>query len=130
MVFFWGAAALVAAKMERLRAAETALLELAVGRVRSSNRGGVPMVRTVDTKIPASSVISSMAAAAVSCLTGGTACEELLPEDDDCYVIHSIEVTSDSNNNKSADAKPLVLLHGYSKYRVYECVGFMTCPAF
>ena len=103
MVFFWGAAALISAKMDRLRAAEATLLELAVSKARN-----FPIVRTVDTNIPAS-VISLSAKA--TCLSG-TACEEDLQE----YVIHGVEVTSDSKDSTSVGDKPLVLLHGYSKY--------------
>lgn len=137
MAFFWGAATVVlAAKTERLRVAETALLELALEKVRqlsdsvgSSSSSGesmkIPVVRTVDTRIPVSTVPFTNRTDNPRPIVGSTAaCEGRLQEvgvDDDCYVIHGIEVTSTSKNDRSAgkDEKPLVLLHGYSKYCLY-----------
>jgi hypothetical protein len=123
MVYFWGAAAAIAVKMERLRGAETALLELALGKVKASNCRE-PMVRVVDTKIPVSAVPLSTDTK-TRCLAGTStsACDGEVALKNDFYVIHGIEVTSTAagplKNDKTAVGAetPLVLLHGYSKYR-------------
>ena len=118
MVYFWGAAAAIAVKMDRLRSVEQALLDLALARwtapIKASGAAtshrGAPKVRIIDTKIPASVVPVSGQAC---CLTGTIG--EVSSSKDDYYIIHGIEVTSDSETpSSSGNDKPLVLLHGYS----------------
>jgi hypothetical protein len=136
MVFFWIASASIAVKLERLRSAEQALLDLATrstSTLAQSATATSPCIRTFDTPIPVSvvpsysTVESPQQHASSSSSSRNTACEETssLQEhqrttgkvndthNEDCYVIHGIEVTSKAYNEKSDT--PLVLLHGYSK---------------
>ena len=94
----------MAAKLERLREAERALLELAFP---SSERR--PTLQSLDTPIPVSSIHPDQQA---HCLVGST----VQKDDQKCYVIHSISVTSAPDNVGTSETPPLVLLHGYSMY--------------
>jgi hypothetical protein len=133
MVYFWIATASIAVKLERLRSAEKALLDLAVQRSsKSMSTTATTVITTVDTIIPASVLPSSNAVTATTiaatspCSTTAAAtCETPLNvqqqqatlhrDENDSLVIHAIEVTSDAPGSSQHD-KPLVLLHGYSKY--------------
>ena len=121
MVFFWTAAAQIAAKMDRLKAAEAKLLELAKSNWKGRD-GTLPTVRVTDTRIPASVVpISTASATTGSCLSGAE--EQVNTEE--CYNIHGIEVTNNNNNEAAGTADnskpppPLVLLHGYMNGGAY-----------
>lgn len=93
---FWVSAAAVTAKLDRLRAAETRLLELAhrFGQNRAT-------IEVVDTFIPRSIIpLASHDHDLVK-----------LGNDGESFVIHSIKVRSE--DKKIESGAPLVLLHGY-----------------
>jgi pimeloyl-ACP methyl ester carboxylesterase len=135
MVYFWIATASIAVKLERLRSAEKALLDLAVQRSSKcqSMSSTTTVISTIDTIIPASVIPSSNAATATTitatspCSTTGKTTTSETPfnvrhptstlhrDENDSLVIHAIEVTSDALGSSQHD-KPLVLLHGYSTY--------------
>jgi hypothetical protein len=148
MVYFWIATASIAVKLERLRSAEKALLDLAVQRSSKcqSMSTNATVITTIDTIIPASVISSSNAVSATTITatspcstttTGSAACDALNVrqqptlhrDEDDCLVIHAIEVTSDAPGSSQHD-KPLVLLHGYSKYSLGSTIGIeIAAPA-
>jgi hypothetical protein len=118
MVSFWGtAAAAMSAKLERLRDAERALLDLAV---HSSSDDHRPIIASVDTPIPVRTIHPSIDGNATSelhipCLVGST----VQKDGQNCYVIHSISVSAPKTSLSQAAVNktpPLVLLHGYSKW--------------
>lgn len=120
MVFFWGKAtnsSAISAKLERLRAAERVLLELAFQQKDSANDASsvetkannplLPVIQPFDTHIPAS-CLSQRIPGEISTNSDQT--------DDDLYCIHGISIISPNKHEKLNQCdKPLVLLHGYSK---------------
>jgi cardiolipin-specific phospholipase len=93
----------IAAKLDRLRAAETRLLELAhrFGRNRAK-------IEVVDTFIPRNLIP----------LVSHDHDLVKLGNDDDSFVIHSVKVTSEQDKTEEVNA-PLVLLHGYMNGAAY-----------
>jgi hypothetical protein len=119
MVFLWGttAAAAMAAKLERLRDAERALIQLAFQQNTNTSSDATyhtqPEIQSIDTLIPVNSISNSDAVN--NCLVGTT--DE--KNGKNCYVIHSISVSAQNVNERadlSCSERPLVLLHGYSTY--------------
>jgi hypothetical protein len=118
MISFWGtAAAAMSAKLERLRDAERALLELAVRNHGSTADDPRPIIQSIDTPIPVSTIypVDSGATSGphIPCLVGST----VQKDGKNCYVIHSISVSAPQtsmSHSKGSDTPPLVLLHGYS----------------
>ncbi len=120
MVFFWGKATnytAISAKLERLRAAERVLLELAFQQKDSANDASSatkksinplsPVIQPFDTHIPASCLSQRITReiSTNSDLTG-----------DGSYCIHGISIISPNKHETLNQCdKPLVLLHGYSK---------------
>jgi cardiolipin-specific phospholipase len=99
---FWMSAAAIAGKLDRLRAAETRLLELAhrFGRNRAK-------IEVVDTFIPRNLIP----------LVSHDHDLVKLGNDDESFVIHSVKVSSE---DKAEEANaPLVLLHGYMNGAAY-----------
>ena len=118
MAFFWAKATTVAAmsaKLERLREAERALIELAFEQTTEPSTSTIktsnslpPIIQPFDTHIPVSCIHHSNITREIS--------SNLEHESDDLYKIHGISITSQNGheNLRQCD-KPLVLLHGYSK---------------
>jgi hypothetical protein len=126
MLFFWtkatNSAAVISAKLERLRESERALIELAFEQKNSSIKGANPLppiIEPFDTHIP----VSCLHYSNVISYTAGTELSNLDQNFDELYRIHGISITSQNGHeNLNRCDKPLVLLHGYSKYSIERFV--------
>jgi cardiolipin-specific phospholipase len=109
-MLFWLTAAQVAAKVDRLRAAETRLLALAPRF--GGGDGHQYQIDVMDTHIPRSAVPLA-----------SHDNDLIYPEKSNCdeFIIHSIRIKSETKNDDASTSQqpPLVLLHGYMNGAAY-----------
>lgn len=129
MVFFWGkatAAAVISAKLERLREAERVLIELAYQQNDSTNKTTAttkvaanplsPRIQPFDTIVPISCIQHHTDVATGSQCLAKELSKNLEQQRDESYKVHGISIISQNIEDKAQRCdKPLVLLHGYSK---------------
>ena len=114
-MIFWTSALQVAAKMDRLKLAETKLLLLA--REFGDRNAYEYKITTMDTSIPRK-VVPLKPSGVLCGTTSGSGGETGVDEED--LTIHAVRVESQSSSSKSKTTKtPLVLLHGYMNASAY-----------
>jgi cardiolipin-specific phospholipase len=107
-MLFWTSALQVAAKMDRMKTAETKLLALA--REFGDREPYSYKITTMDTSIPRTSVFPSLLLLQDKSNKG---------EEEDALTIHAVKVQSVSDDKNKKKKTPLVLLHGYMNAAAY-----------